>query len=498
MFIGKMGFQQNIKNIQTNFLYHQHNSTSKLQQIANQSKVREIKNVDTFTRSSKSNIIYSEIYKGVNRLTPLTKEPIPYSKIEDVNPEMVLNLNKTFSGLQEQYNYSEEDALMYRYYQKNCYQYWGFTSDKYVIDSSATEEEIKNYTMKIIEVGINQSSRAELKETITKEELENFRKELVENGVSDDIDWWEIRSDRVSMQIGAGGAAELENYMDYMCARYAVLKDRIETQYTGEEKEKNMQILNEIYQSDRNTLINSYSKDVSSFFESLGHTGVVEDIKNSLNSILDQKVAEYENYIAQNENYASISNEEDTWLYQDSSFMTAQLLKNVRDSKGITNDISNIQRENYNNSLSDIDFSERLKYNLEGNVSGEKGEYSDSNYSLEDLKFAGIYVDTMKSYIGQYASYSGYRNKDDTDIGKKFAQQFIEIKKISYNLHISQNLRQAIQKTYEPFLNKYIDKINEGIEKNRQSPSMRNPMYGYRLEDINKDVVFGIFHKEIA
>ncbi|NDO45924.1 hypothetical protein [Clostridium sp. MD294] len=490
MFIGKMGFQQNIKNMQTNFLLNQQKSTSKLHQIVNQSKVREVKNTDTFTRSSKSNIIYSETYKGVNRLTPLTKEPITYSEID---PERVLNLDKTFSGLQDQYNYSEEDALMYQYYKKNCYHDWGFTSDKYVIDSSATEEEIKNYTMKIVEVGMNQFSRAELKETITKEELENFRKELVENGVSDDIDWWEVRSDRVSMQIGSGAASELENYMDYMCARYAVLKDRIETQYTGEEKEKNMQILNEIYNDDRNNLINSYSKDVSDFFESLGHTGVVEDIKDSLNSILDQKVAEYENYIAQNENYACISNEEDTWLYKDSSFMTAQLLKNVRASKGITNDVSDVQRENYTNSWSDIDFSERLKYNLEGNVTGEKGEYSDSVYSLEDLKFAGIYVDTMENYIRETASYSGYRNKDDEDIGKKFAQQFTEIKKISYRLHISQNLRQAIEKTYEPFLNKYIDKINEGIEKNRQ-----NPIYGERLNDINRDVVFGTFHKEIA
>ena len=31
---------------------------------------------------------------------------------------MVLKLNETLSGLQDQYNYSEEDALMYQYYQK--------------------------------------------------------------------------------------------------------------------------------------------------------------------------------------------------------------------------------------------------------------------------------------------------------------------------------------------------------------------------------------------
>ena len=65
-------------------------------------------------------------------------------------------------------------------------------------------------------------------------------------------------------------------------------------------------------------------------------------------------------------------------------------------------------------------------------------------------------------------------------------------------VNINQNLRQAIQNTYEPFLNKYIDKIDEGIEKNRQNPGILNLMCGYRLEDINRDVVFKTFHKEIA
>ncbi len=53
---------------------------------------------------------------------------------------MVLKLNKTLSGLQDQYNYSEEDALMYQYYQKIAYQYWGGIEGKYVLDDNATEE----------------------------------------------------------------------------------------------------------------------------------------------------------------------------------------------------------------------------------------------------------------------------------------------------------------------------------------------------------------------
>ena len=79
----------------------------------------------------------------------------------------------------------------------------------------------------------------------------------------------------------------------------------------------------EIYNADRDSLINSYSKRCQQFFENLGHTGVVEDMKNSLSSIIDKRFQNMKTILLKMKNCASISNEEDIWLYKDTSFMTA-------------------------------------------------------------------------------------------------------------------------------------------------------------------------------
>lgn len=481
MFVGRIGFQQNF---QTGFLSGQQKTLSRLQQSIQQSKVQN--NKDTFTQSS-HHTIYLETDKGVNRLTPLTTEPIPCRLLSEVHPESVIKFDKP-SGFAQHYNYSEEDALIYQYYKKNCYKSWNVTSDKFVMTEDATEEEIKNYTLKMVEVGMNQFVRDSLKDTVTKEELENFRQELIKNGVDDEIDWWEVNCDSAYVTMGTS-PEYLEQDIDYICSRYVALKNRIENQYTGEEKEKNMQILNEIYNNKREDFVSYYAKDVGSFFENLGQSGVSEDMKDSLNAIIDQKIAEYEDYIAKNENFASISNEEDTWLYQDDAFMAAQLRKSMAASKGITENIDAKSKYDYHHS-NRFDFSEYLQNNVKGNITGEnltnKTE-KEFSYSLEDLKFAGIYANTMQSYLD--ASYWGYGNKNnDTALGKQFAQEFRNIKNITSKLNIGENLKKTIEKTFRPFLNKLMDKIDKGIEENR-----KDPLFNLRFSYINRIAVFNAF-----
>ncbi len=72
---------------------------------------------------------------------------------------------------------------------------------------------------------------------------------------------------------------------------------------------------------------------MSAVFENLGHTGVVEDMKNSLSSIIDKRFQNMKTILLKMKNYASISNEEDIWLYKDTSFMTAQFLKKCKGLK---------------------------------------------------------------------------------------------------------------------------------------------------------------------
>jgi len=55
-------------------------------------------------------------------------------------------------------------------------------------------------------------------------------------GIGDAIDWRGLESDFRHMEIGFENAGYLNTKVDYIASRYAVLKDRIENSYVGEEK----------------------------------------------------------------------------------------------------------------------------------------------------------------------------------------------------------------------------------------------------------------------
>ncbi len=444
MFIGKIGFQQNF---QTNFLSGQRKIPSKPQQSTQKPKISK----DTFTQSTK-HMIYLEMNQAKNKLTPLKAESITYAEYipsEDLTKEIVPPSEK---------DYTEKDALLYQYIKQHA---TSLTFEKDGIDAP----------------------RFFMGE-VTEEELESFRQELLKNGVDNEIDWWQVRSDFSWNDITLDNVSKIEQKVDYICSRYAVLKNRIENQYTGEEKQKNLQMLQDIYDYGKKEVLNSYAENIGGFFENLGQS-VSEEMKTSLNAIIDKKTAEYETYIAQNKNYASLSNEEDTWLYQDDAFMAAQLRKSVAKEQG-----EGTQNKYHYNHSDRFDFSEYLQNNIDGKITGEDLSEKDVSYSLEDLKFAGIYADTMKNYLDN--SYWGYGDQNDAALGKKFAEQFCNIKNITSKLNIGKNLKQAIEKTFKPFLNKLMDKIDKGIEENR-----KDSLYGSRFHYIDRIAVFQFFHKSI-
>ena len=86
-----------------------------------------------------------------------------------------------------------------------------------------------------------------LKDDIAKADLEKFRGELAEKGLGADIDWRGVQEDFVQIGVWFDNIERFEQKADYLASRYAVLKDRIQTQYTGEQQEAELQRLEQIY-----------------------------------------------------------------------------------------------------------------------------------------------------------------------------------------------------------------------------------------------------------
>ena len=131
----------------------------------------------------------------------------------------------------EKSNYSEYDALMNQYMK----QYRADIKIEMTGDSLTLSGD---KTLRLILPGM-----------ISDDELENFRAELVQNGLGQEIDWRGVENDFVAMGISKENTAWLDKKADYLTSRYAVLKKRIQEQYSGSGLKEQMDILNQLYEN---------------------------------------------------------------------------------------------------------------------------------------------------------------------------------------------------------------------------------------------------------
>ena len=138
--------------------------------------------------------------------------------------------------------YTEKDALLDQY-MKQFRINGRIEGDKFVWDSSKPTEIC-------------------LASQVSEAELERFRQELNEKGLGDEIDWRGVESDFVQMNVGFDNIERLETKVDFLASRYAVLKDGIEKQYTGDEQKQEMQKLEEIYSKEKERMADYYGDTI--------------------------------------------------------------------------------------------------------------------------------------------------------------------------------------------------------------------------------------------
>lgn len=139
--------------------------------------------------------------------------PIPYTWI---TPDERLNCFE-IRPPSEQEPYTEEDALVEQYLNQHCLE--GHFEDGRFVQTSTSPVRLMQ------------------KENIPPEELERFKQELIQNGLGTEIDWRRVESDLGGMNVNFDNVQRFEQKADYLASRYALLKDRIQTQFTGDGQE---------------------------------------------------------------------------------------------------------------------------------------------------------------------------------------------------------------------------------------------------------------------
>ena len=256
------------------------------------------------TQSNTTNIDRVEIsntYQRFSNRLQILETP------EATQAESNLNQAAELLPASEKEEYTEEDALL-KQYMKQYRLDFVKDGDNWVLDSSKP--------VKLM-----------LESQVSQESLDDFRTKLENNGLGDEIDWRGVQEDFIHMDIRFDNAESFETKADYLASRYAVLKDRIQNQYTDEKFEQEMQKLDTLYTKAKEEMANSYAENIGGFYEDLGQSGAVEDMRESVLATIDNKADQYTAYLEKNDIYAEITEPSKQWLKQDDGYMMQNCVK---------------------------------------------------------------------------------------------------------------------------------------------------------------------------
>ena len=366
--------------------------------------------------------------------------PISYTKVA---PDE--RLQKEMLPPPEQGAYTEDDALINQYMKQ--YRIEGyFDGDTFVRSSSEP--------VKLI-----------LKDEIPKEDLENFRNELIANGLGTEIDWHGVENDLGAMDVNFDNINHFEQKADYLASRYAVLKDRIQTQFTGDKQEAELQKLDQIYTQAKEKMADSYAERIGGFYEDLGQSGAADEMRNSVLAVIDGKADSYTAHLAQNDVYADITDPNKQWLKQDDAYMAAQLRESV------------------------------------SAVSTQKSPTVNEQapYSEKDLAYAGVFAKELSQQLKQPEWDTFTIKSDDSDLGKHLAEQYKSLMGKIENAGISNEMSNILKDSFEPFIEKFIDALDAKIDQNRDRVTER-PWQAdlIRTNYIDRESVYAAFHNAIS
>ena len=343
----------------------------------------------------------------------------------------------------EQASYTEEDALLNQYMKQ-------FRVDAYIFGDGS--ENASSEPLKLI-----------IKDEISKEDLEKFRSELAEKGLGEEIDWRGVGSDLLQIGVGFDNIERFEQKADYLASRYAVLKDRIQTQFTGDKQEAELQKLEQIYTQAKEEMANTYAESVGGFFEDLGQSGATEDMRNSVLALVDQKANAYADHIENNGDYVSITDPDKQWLKQDDAYMAAQLRQSAGTSSAET------QKQSVN---------------------------EQAPYDGKDLAFAGIYAKTLAQQL-ESPKWSVYDS--DTALGQHLAEQYGALKTSAGSAGISEKLSNMLDSSFDPFMDHLVDSLDALIDQNRGWVAEKPWMSGMiRTDSIDRESVYHSFQNALS
>lgn len=250
---------------------------------------------------------------------------------------------------------------------------------------------------------------------------------LRENGLDKEINWTGIeRNFR-----GGKNFDNFSEFTDYTAAMFAVLENRIKADYTGDEQQEQLYIMNGLYEKAVKEFADSMWENSGSAFRSLDADLPRDTLEASIKGIMDGKKNAYSQFIKENKDYAGVENTADSWLKRDVSFMTQSLRKTCNPADLKT---------------------------------------QDGLWSENDILAIGM-VANMYQYDGLYSkACQMLGHKDEESVGLAMSMQWLATEKITVDMGVSDSVKGLINGLFEKYAKTFVDDVNFALDSARKNP----------------------------
>lgn len=268
------------------------------------------------------------------------------------------------------------------------------------------------------------------------------------NGLDRDIQWDSVES---ALSVSAG-FANLDKYTDYAGALYASLENRIKSDFTDDEQKVQLEKLNSVFSRAANSYAEAYTDKVKSAY---GDNGIpIDDYKlnNSVKALFEMKKNDYRSFVAENSDYANLSDSEDKWLERDVKFM-ADALRNAH------------------------------KTDLQQKSGGIL-------YNKDEIEALGMFADMndTRNKVGGIG-YSGSSYTEET-IGLSLAMKYIAAEEVKSGWNIGDEVKGIIDMSNDSFINKRLE-LYDSLERSKAEELKSSTKYG----ELDRNTVFAVLDK---
>lgn len=289
------------------------------------------------------------------------------------------------------------------------------------------------------------------------EELLEFEKQMQEKGIMDDVDWSDFEFDLKGIGFPSDsptyrlGADDFKIKTDYLASRYAAMKDRIQNNFSGQERKEQLEKLDTLYGKAIEEIAGGYSDIVGDFFEQNGVSGKKEKIYNSIVNGVKNKVEEYQKYLSGNPDFMGLKGTKDEWLLQDDEYVASLLRGESIES-----------------------------------VPSRDGKDS---YTLKDLDLIGRFV----SELSRWEADSNIVNiMDEERIGLDFAMLSMKVDYLRKEGEISSTLDQTLQKVLDGFMKGFLERTDDKLADLRNQNATWKDEEGYA--GLDRQAVWNIYN----